>query len=117
LVRRIVERGLKVKRRSRKSLRSDQLNAENDGCPPILIFIALDAADSFRVGAALDMTDHGIDLVPIMHAGGWRSPEMVVRYTQRISYNSFRYGVAESTDGPRRHDTDAVGGQEPGKAP
>jgi site-specific recombinase XerD len=40
---------------------------------------------SFRVGAALDMTEHGIDLVPIMHAGGWKSPDMVVRYTAQIS--------------------------------
>lgn len=47
---------------------------------------------SFRIGAALDMTEHGIDLVPIMHAGGWKSPEMVVRYTQQI--NTLRSGMA-----------------------
>ena len=47
---------------------------------------------SFRVGAALDMTEHGIDLVPIMHAGGWKSPDMVVRYTQQI--NARRSGMA-----------------------
>ena len=29
---------------------------------------------SMRVGAALDMAENGIDLVPIMHAGGWKSP-------------------------------------------
>jgi site-specific recombinase XerD len=40
---------------------------------------------SMRVGAALDMAENGIDLVPIMHAGGWKSPNMVVRYTQQIS--------------------------------
>lgn len=40
---------------------------------------------SMRVGAALDMAENGIDLVPIMHAGGWKSPGMVVRYTQQIS--------------------------------
>jgi site-specific recombinase XerD len=39
---------------------------------------------SMRVGAALDMVENGIDLVPIMHAGGWRSPGMVLRYTQQI---------------------------------
>jgi hypothetical protein len=27
-----------------------------------------------RVDAALDMAENGIDLVPIMHAGGWKSP-------------------------------------------
>jgi integrase len=40
---------------------------------------------SMRVGAAIDMAENGIDLVPIMHAGGWKSPNMVVRYTQQIS--------------------------------
>jgi len=40
---------------------------------------------SMRVGAALDMAENGIDLVPIMHAGGWKSASMVVRYTQQIS--------------------------------
>lgn len=39
---------------------------------------------SMRVGAALDMVENGIDLVPIMHAGGWKSPGMVLRYTQQI---------------------------------
>jgi integrase len=39
---------------------------------------------SMRVGAAVEMAEHGIDLVPIMHAGGWRSPGMVVRYTEQI---------------------------------
>ena len=37
-----------------------------------------------RVGAAVDMAENGIDLVPIMHAGGWKSPSMVLRYTQQI---------------------------------
>ena len=39
---------------------------------------------SMRVGAAVDMAENGIDLVPIMHAGGWKSPGMVLRYTQQI---------------------------------
>ena len=39
---------------------------------------------SMRVGAAVEMAENGIDLVPIMHAGGWRSPGMVVRYTEQI---------------------------------
>ena len=39
---------------------------------------------SMRVGAAVDMAENGIDLVPIMHAGGWKSPNMVLRYTQQI---------------------------------
>jgi hypothetical protein len=40
---------------------------------------------SMRVGAALDMVENRIDLVPIMHAGGWKSANMVLRCTQQIS--------------------------------
>lgn len=39
---------------------------------------------SMRVGAAQDMAAAGIDLVAIMHAGGWKSPEMVMRYIEHI---------------------------------
>lgn len=37
---------------------------------------------SMRVGAAMDMAENVTDLVPIMRAGGWKSPSMVLRYTQ-----------------------------------
>lgn len=40
---------------------------------------------SFRVGAALDMAENGIDMIPIMHSGGWKTPAMVARYTQQIT--------------------------------
>jgi integrase len=39
---------------------------------------------SMRVGAALDMAAAGIDLGAIMHAGGWKSPEMVMRYIEHM---------------------------------
>lgn len=39
---------------------------------------------SLRVGAAQDMAAAGIELVAIMHAGGWRSPEMVMRYIEHM---------------------------------
>jgi site-specific recombinase XerD len=39
---------------------------------------------SLRVGAAQDMAAAGIELVAIMHAGGWRSPEMVMRYVEHM---------------------------------
>lgn len=48
---------------------------------------------SMRVGAALDMVESGIDLVPVMHAGGWKTPGMVLRYTQQISLA--KSGMAE----------------------
>jgi integrase/recombinase XerD len=48
---------------------------------------------SFRIGAALDMAEHGIDLLPIMHAGGWTAPEMVLRYTHQIDVT--RSGAAQ----------------------
>lgn len=42
------------------------------------------SSHSFRIGAALDMVEHGIDLLPIMQAGGWTAPEMVLRYTRQV---------------------------------
>ncbi len=41
------------------------------------------SAHSTRVGAAQDMADSGqIELPSIMQAGGWKSPQMVARYTR-----------------------------------
>jgi integrase/recombinase XerD len=42
------------------------------------------AGHSMRVGAAQDMAAAGIELVAIMHAGGWKSPEMVMRYIEHM---------------------------------
>jgi integrase len=39
---------------------------------------------STRVGFAQDMAAAGIDLVAIMQAGGWKSPNMVARYVERL---------------------------------
>jgi integrase len=39
---------------------------------------------SSRVGAAQDMVQFGIELPAIMQAGGWKTPEMVSRYTARL---------------------------------
>lgn len=39
---------------------------------------------SMRVGAAQDMAAAGIDLGAIMHAGGWKSPDMVMRYIEHL---------------------------------
>ena len=39
---------------------------------------------SMRVGAAQDMASAGIDLGAIMHAGGWKSPDMVMRYIEHM---------------------------------
>lgn len=39
---------------------------------------------SMRVGAAQDMAAAGIELGAIMHAGGWKSPEMVMRYIEHM---------------------------------
>lgn len=39
---------------------------------------------SSRVGAAQDMVRYGVELPAIMQAGGWRTPEMVARYTRRL---------------------------------
>jgi len=39
---------------------------------------------SMRVGAAQDMAAAGIDMAAIMHAGGWKSPDMVMRYAEHM---------------------------------
>jgi integrase len=39
---------------------------------------------SMRVGAAQDMAAAGIDLGAIMHSGGWKSPDMVMRYIEHL---------------------------------
>lgn len=39
---------------------------------------------SLRVGAAIDMVEAGIGLSKIMHAGRWKSAEMVARYTRKL---------------------------------
>jgi integrase len=39
---------------------------------------------SMRVGAAQDMAAAGIELGAIMHAGGWKSPDMVMRYIEHL---------------------------------
>lgn len=39
---------------------------------------------SMRVGAAQNMAAAGIDLGAIMHAGGGKSPEMVMRYIEHM---------------------------------
>lgn len=43
---------------------------------------------SFRVGAAQDMMKSGIDLLPIMRAGGWRSVDAVCRYVENVDIRS-----------------------------
>lgn len=47
---------------------------------------------SMRVGAAQDMVGAGIELVAIMHVGGWKSPEMVMRYIEHMDVR--RSGIA-----------------------
>jgi len=37
-----------------------------------------------RVGAAQDMAAAGIDIIAIMQAGGWKSPDMVGRYVENL---------------------------------
>lgn len=48
---------------------------------------------STRVGAAQDMAGHGVELPAIMQSGGWRSAEMVARYTARL--DAKRSGAAK----------------------
>jgi len=46
--------------------------------------IAKLSGHSMRVGAAQDMAAAGIELGAIMHAGGWKSPDIVMRYIEHM---------------------------------
>ena len=48
---------------------------------------------SSRVGAAQDMVQHCVELPAVMQAGGWRTAEMVSRYTKRL--DARRSGAAK----------------------
>jgi integrase/recombinase XerD len=50
--------------------------------------IAKLSGHSMRVGAAQDMAAAGIDLGAIMHAGGWKSPDMVIRHIEHMEWGS-----------------------------
>jgi integrase len=47
--------------------------------------VARISGHSTRVGGASDMVECGIGLPAVMQAGGWRTAEMVSRYTRKIS--------------------------------
>jgi site-specific recombinase XerD len=54
---------------------------------------------SMRVGAAQDMAAAGIDLGAIMHAGGWKTPAMVMRYIEHMDVR--KSGMARMHSGLR----------------
>ena len=42
------------------------------------------SSHSARVGAAQDMAAAGIDILALMQAGGWQSPNIVGRYIRKL---------------------------------
>ena len=54
--------------------------------------VAALSSHSMRVGAAQDMAAAGIELTLIMHAGGWKSPTIVMRYIEHLE--AARSGMA-----------------------
>jgi site-specific recombinase XerD len=58
------------------------------------------SAHSLRVGMAQDLVEKNLSLPAVMQAGGWRTAEMVARYTQRIDVE--RGAVAQYHAGKRR---------------
>jgi hypothetical protein len=40
---------------------------------------------SLRVGMAQDLVAANLDIASVMQAGGWRSPTMVARYTEKLT--------------------------------
>jgi len=55
--------------------------------------VARVSGHSSRVGAAVDMVAWGVELPAIMQAGGWRTAEMVSRYTAKL--DAKRSGAAK----------------------
>jgi integrase len=58
---------------------------------------------SARVGAAQDMAAAGIDLLAIMQAGGWKSPEIVARYVENLDVlrgGGFRLAILQAQKAP-----------------
>lgn len=55
--------------------------------------IATISGHSCRVGAAQDMVGANIDLAAIMQAGGWKTPAMPARYSERVAAR--RSGMAK----------------------
>ena len=47
---------------------------------------------SLRVGAAQQLTINGVQLLPIMRAGGWRSTNIVARYVENVDINVWGSG-------------------------
>lgn len=49
--------------------------------------VASISGHSLRVGAAQQLTINGVQLLPIMRAGGWRSTNVVARYVENVDIN------------------------------
>ncbi|MEO9229487.1 MAG: tyrosine-type recombinase/integrase [Devosia sp.] len=49
--------------------------------------VAKVSGHSLRVGAAQQLTMNGVQLLPIMRAGGWRSMNIVARYIENVDVN------------------------------
>ena len=39
----------------------------------------------YRIGAAQDQVAAGLDIAEMMQAGGWRTPVMVAKYSERLT--------------------------------
>ena len=72
--------------------------AEQAGLPAALVCSI--SGHSTRVGAAQDMTQAGVALPAVMQSGGWKSPEMVGRYTRRLEAR--RGGAAQLAELQKR---------------
>jgi site-specific recombinase XerD len=64
---------------------------------------------SMRVGSAQDLLADGADLLQVMQAGGWRSPEMAARYGERILANRGGMAAMHARRKAKRKDEEGVG--------
>ncbi len=69
------------------------------------LLIAKLSGHSMRVGAAQDMAAAGIDLGAIMHAGGWKSPDMVMRYIEHMNIHKSGMARLYENNNPARLDS------------
>jgi site-specific recombinase XerD len=74
--------------------------SEHAGLPTAVV--AKLSGHSMRVGAAQDMAAAGIDLGAIMHAGDWKTPEMVMRYIEHMDVQKSGMARLYNVSQPRR---------------
>ncbi len=69
--------------------------AVGKGLPPDMVqtLVAAFSGHSARVGSTQDLTVHGVDILPICHARGWKTTDMPLRYIRSLAVHQSPAGV------------------------